>query len=66
MKFDDLDSIDDGDVSVRKTKKAAARQLGMYRNSSEEWMRELARQVDEGVLPQSALDRLPRAMWVKP
>ena len=29
-------------------------------------MRELARQVDEGVLPASALDTLPRQMWVKP
>jgi hypothetical protein len=66
MKYDVLDRVEDGDPIVPKSRRAARRQLGMYRNSSEAWMRELARQVDEGVLPASALDTLPRQMWVKP
>jgi hypothetical protein len=66
MKYDVLDPIDDGDPIIPKSRRDRARQLVMFRNSSEEWMRELARQVDDGILPPSVLDTLPRDMWVKP
>jgi len=65
MKYDVLDHIEDGDPIVPKSRRDRARQLAMFRNSSEEWMRELARQVDDGILPHSVLDTLPREMRVK-
>ena len=40
----------------------ARRRLRFYRNSREEWMRELAQQIDEGVLPISAVMNVPPAM----
>ena len=40
----------------------ARRRLRFYRNSREEWMRELAQQIDEGVLPISAAMNVPPAM----
>jgi hypothetical protein len=40
----------------------ARRRLRYYRNSKEDWMRDLAQQIDEGVLPLSAVMRVPPAM----
>lgn len=40
----------------------ARRRLRFYRNANEEWMRELAQQIDEGVLPISAVMTVPPNM----
>jgi hypothetical protein len=46
-------------------KSETSRRLNYYRNGRQPWMRELAKQIDDGVLPPSAVFTLPRKMSLR-
>lgn len=49
----------------RSAKSLSSRKLNVYRRSPHAWMRELAKQIDEGILPPSSIDRLPMEMALR-
>lgn len=58
----DFDRIDDGDVWRLRKNDEPHRDLAKWRKSKSVWRREVARMIDEGVLPLSSLYDLPREM----
>jgi hypothetical protein len=58
----EFDPIDDGDVFSLRINNESHRDLAKWRKSKSEWRREVARMIDEGILPLSSLYDLPREM----
>lgn len=58
----EFDPIDDGDVFRLRINNEPHRDLAKWRKSKSEWRREVARMIDEGILPLSSLYDLPREM----